>query len=40
MKKVLFLTEWGESPKDVLARYSRQTPNSSGIWLACFSIKA
>ena len=31
-KKVIFLNSWGESDKDLLERYSRQTPGNSGKW--------
>jgi FkbM family methyltransferase len=32
MKKVYFTNNWGESPENLLKRYSLQTPNSSGKW--------
>tara|TARA_Y100001970_G_C14246597_1_gene868710 strand:- start:2836 stop:3720 length:885 start_codon:yes stop_codon:yes gene_type:complete len=32
MKKVIFIGNWGESPTDMLKRYSNQTPGNSGIW--------
>jgi len=32
MKNIVFLNDWGEGSKDVLARYSKQTPSNSGIW--------
>jgi hypothetical protein len=32
MKKIVFLCNWGESPLELLDRYSRQTPNEFGIW--------
>ena len=28
----MFLNNWGEGTTDLLQRYSRQTPNNSGIW--------
>jgi hypothetical protein len=31
-KKVMFAGTWGESPVDMLKRYSNQTPNNSGVW--------
>ena len=31
-KKVMFVGTWGESPVDMLKRYSNQTPNNSGVW--------
>lgn len=30
--KICFLSSWGESPKDLLVRYSLQTPNGDGVW--------
>ena len=32
MKNIIFLCNWGESSLELLNRYSRQTPNESGIW--------
>lgn len=32
MKKIIFLNNWGESPQEILNRYSNQTPNKSGVW--------
>ena len=32
MKKIVFLSNWGEPPAQILKRYSKQTPNNSGIW--------
>lgn len=32
MIKIIFLCNWGESPAQLLTRYSNQTPNKSGIW--------
>ena len=32
MNKIFFLNSWGESSAALLQRYSRQTPNISGIW--------
>lgn len=39
MKKVLFLCNWGESPAQILERYKRQTPGSSGIWKEIMGVK-
>lgn len=30
--KIVFLCNWGESPKELLNRYKKQTPNKSGKW--------
>ena len=32
MNNIIFLCNWGESSLELLNRYSRQTPNESGIW--------
>ena len=32
MKKIIFLNSWGESPNQILYRYSKQTPQNKGIW--------
>ena len=32
MTKVMFLCNWGESPEQLLSRYSKQTPENSNIW--------
>lgn len=32
MVKIYFVNNWGEAPKDLLTRYTKQTPNSKGIW--------
>jgi hypothetical protein len=32
MTKISFLCEWGDSPKTLLEKYKKQTPNNSGIW--------
>lgn len=32
MIKIIFLCNWGESPSQLLARYSNQTPNKYGEW--------
>jgi len=32
MTKIIFLCNWGETPKQLLTRYSNQTPNKSGVW--------
>lgn len=31
-KKICFFGDWGESSSALLKRYSRQTPNNSGVW--------
>ena len=30
--KIMFFSVWGESPEDLLRRYSLQTPNENGVW--------
>ena len=32
MTKIIFLCNWGESPTQLLTRYSNQTPKKEGIW--------
>ena len=32
MKKIIFLSNWGEDNNDLLKRYSKQTPCNSGHW--------
>jgi len=32
MKKIIFLCNWGETPEQLLKRYSSQTPGNSGTW--------
>ena len=32
MKKIIFLNNWGETPKQILDRYSKQTPQNKGVW--------
>ncbi len=32
MKKIMFVGSWGESPKNMLSRYSNQTPDNNGVW--------
>jgi hypothetical protein len=32
MMKIIFLCNWGETPTQLLNRYSNQTPNKSGEW--------
>jgi hypothetical protein len=32
MIKIMYICNWGESPEDLLLRYSKQTPESSNIW--------
>lgn len=32
MVKVSFVCSWGDSPKDLLEKYRKQTPGSSGVW--------
>ena len=32
MKKIIFLCNWGETPEQLLKRYSSQTPGQSGKW--------
>jgi len=32
MKRLFFITNWGESPSNVLKRYARQTPGCKGKW--------
>ena len=32
MTKIIFLGNWGESPKQLLEKYSRQTPGSKEVW--------
>lgn len=32
MTKIIFLCNWGETPVELLTRYSNQTPNKYGVW--------
>ena len=32
MTKIAFVGNWGQSPKELLKRYSKQTPGNSGVW--------
>jgi hypothetical protein len=39
MKKIVFLCDWGETSESILKRYSKQTPNNSGIWVDLVGVK-
>lgn len=32
MIKIMFICNWGESPEELLSRYSKQTPENSNVW--------
>ncbi len=32
MKKIMCVGSWCESPKNMLSRYSNQTPDNNGVW--------
>lgn len=39
MIKIAFTCNWGESSKQLLARYSRQTPNNTGRWGSLIGVE-